>query len=135
MYRLNTFSYDDHDVHYKEIKLTLEQKYLNAVRDGNLKSCIECLQSGAIDINVRGEFGCTALLLACYKGHLHIVKHFIQNYTSISTTTTTIKNRIDINAQTILGHNAYDIAIAFGHKKIAKYLASHTNILLPPKKQ
>ena len=47
-------------------------KYLLAAVQGDIQSVVRCLDEG-VDVDVQGEGGVTALMLACMKGHLALV--------------------------------------------------------------
>ena len=77
--------------------------------DGLLgRNILKFLKAG-IDVNIKGRFGVTPLLLATRKGHLDIVKKLVQK-------------GADVNIATKSNYTPLFSASALGHFEIAKFL-------------
>ena len=94
-------------------------KFFKACRTGKTK-IVELLlkhyESEDIDLNARNEYGQTAFISACLKGHKDVVKLLLDN------------SDIDLNVRNNHGFNAFALACYSGHKDVVELLLKISDI-------
>ena len=73
--------------------------------------------SERIELNARNNFGMTAFMWACKKGHKDVVNFFLDH-----------SERIDLNDKDVLGRTALMIANQEGHQDIVQLISAKLNL-------
>ncbi|XP_067668041.1 uncharacterized protein [Haliotis asinina] len=83
-----------------------------ACNRGNLAQVKDILSQGQVDINSKGRYGMTAVMLAASWGHRDIFN-------------TIINSNPDVSVLDLQGNNILHVACNGGHETIVKYILSH----------
>jgi len=96
----------------KEVEKEKQIKFFKAAEKGDEKAVELLLESGRVAVNVKDEYGWTALMLASRNGHKEVVKLLL-------------KKGADVNAKNKGGWTALMLATLYGHKEIVEILKSY----------